>query len=345
MTTERWLTSLQVNQVHSKPSAMINESSQPRPDDAVLGGQNPPPIYAAVLGGIRGIKHQLSTGTLAQQIAALSKALAYEGIGQEVLVQALNHSSETVQWAAYSLLWDRGTQILWSGMESVYEALKEYSQHQGLQAYYRFEDENCIGKDYSGQGNDGNTYGKVSLVNGIVGKAMQLRELESTSIDPPYCYLLIPNTLSQQEYSISLWIYLGIQYHHSLFMLPYGGHRNYSSFWLFTHDGKLAVLQSGMDSRSRSEFGQSRTLEERRFYLVTVTYKHGTLKIYLNQDEYATYFNVPPIAASNQLINVGLSPNGTGRYQVKGKIDELRIYNQALTQTNISALYALGVTD
>jgi hypothetical protein len=328
---------------------MINESSQPRPDDAVLGGQNPPPIYAAVLGGIQGIKHQLSTGTLAQQIAALSKALSYEGIGQEVLVQALSHSSETVQWAAYSLLWDRGTQIQWSGMESIYQALKEYSQHQGLQAYYRFEDENCIGKDYSGQGNDGKTYGKVSLVNGIVGKAMQLRELESTSIDPPYCYLLIPNTLSQQEYSISLWVYLGIQYHHSLFMLPSGGHWNSSRFWLFTHDGKLAVLQSGMDCRyynTRSyEFQQSQPLEERRFYLVTVTYKHGSLKIYLNQDEYATYVNVPPISASTALINVGLSPNGTGRYQVKGKIDELRIYNQALTQTSISALYALGMTD
>ncbi len=279
-------------------------------------------------------------------------------------MQALNHPSETVQWAAYSLLWDRGTQIQWSGMESVYQALKEHSQHQGLQAYYRFEDENFIGKDYSGQGNNGKTYATVSLVNGIVGKAMQLREIESTSINEPYCYLLIPNTLSQHEYSISLWVYLGIQYHHSLFMLPGSGGWTTSLFWLFTHDGKLAVFQSGMDSRFypdetlyssynyshtedklRPEFRQSQTLEEKRFYLVTVTYKHGILKIYLNQEEYATYFNVPPIPASTARINVGISTSGTGLYQVKGKIDELRIYNQALTQTSISALYALGGTD
>ena len=324
---------------------MVNESRQPKPGDVVLGGQNPPPLYAAVLGGIAGVKHRLSTGTLAQQLATLSEALRYEGIGQDLLLQALNHSSETVQWAAYSLLWDRGTQIQWFGMESACQALKEYSQHQGLQAYYRFEDENCIGKDYSGQGNDGTTYGKVSLVNGILGKAMQLRELESTSITEPYCCLLIPNTLSQQEYSISLWVYLGIQFHHSLFMLEGGGGWTTSYFWLFTHDGKLAVLQNGVDCRHRSEFLHSQVLEERRFYLVTVTYTNATLKIYLNQDEYATYFSVPPIAGSPKLINVGLSPSGTGRYQVKGKIDELRIYNRALTKTNISALYILGVTD
>lgn len=330
---------------------MINESSQPRPDDVVLGGQNQSPINAAVLGGIEGIKYQLSIGSVAQQVAALPKALRYEGIGQELLLQALNNSSETVQWAAYSLLWDRGTQIHWSGMESVYQALKEYSQHQGLQAYYRFEDKNCIGKDYSGKGNDGTTYGRVSLVDGVVGKAMQLREVESTCTGEPYCYLLSPNTLSQQEYSISLWAYLGRQFHHSLFMVPGGGGWTESHFWLFTHDGKLAVLQNGMDCRNYSgnsglpESRQSQVLEERRFYLITVTYKNGILKIYLNSDEYATYSQVPPIAASGGQINVGLSPNGTGRYQVKGKIDELRIYNRALTQTNISALYALGVTN
>ncbi len=36
------------------------ENQQPGKYDAVLGGQSPPPIHGAVLGGIEGVKRRLS---------------------------------------------------------------------------------------------------------------------------------------------------------------------------------------------------------------------------------------------------------------------------------------------
>ena len=36
---------------------MTNNQNQPREYDAVLGGQSPPPVEGAILGGIEGVKH------------------------------------------------------------------------------------------------------------------------------------------------------------------------------------------------------------------------------------------------------------------------------------------------
>jgi WD40 repeat protein len=56
---------------------MINNPNQPRPYDAVLGNQNPPPVDAVVLGGLKGVKRRLATESVEQRIAALKEALKY----------------------------------------------------------------------------------------------------------------------------------------------------------------------------------------------------------------------------------------------------------------------------
>ncbi len=38
---------------------MVENPNHPKPDDAVLGGPAPRPVYAALLGGIRSVKHYL----------------------------------------------------------------------------------------------------------------------------------------------------------------------------------------------------------------------------------------------------------------------------------------------
>ena len=43
---------------------MSENPRQPRPDDAVLGGQSQTPMNAAVLGGIEGVKQSLKTDNL-----------------------------------------------------------------------------------------------------------------------------------------------------------------------------------------------------------------------------------------------------------------------------------------
>ena len=85
---------------------MPENPNQPKEYDAVLGGQNPP-INAAVLGGIEGIKKRFASSILEERIKALSDALKYGDKGLNLLLQALQDESIEVQFAAYSLLKDR----------------------------------------------------------------------------------------------------------------------------------------------------------------------------------------------------------------------------------------------
>ena len=85
---------------------MPENANQPREYDAVLGGQNPP-IYAAVLGGIEGVKKRLASSILEVRINALSEALNYGGQGLDLVLEALQDESIEVQFTAYSLLKDR----------------------------------------------------------------------------------------------------------------------------------------------------------------------------------------------------------------------------------------------
>jgi hypothetical protein len=84
---------------------MVNESSQPKPGDAVLGGQNPEPlINAAVLEGIEGAKQQCADPDVKMRIAGLREAVKYGEQGIELLVYGLKDEVSEVGWVAYSLL-------------------------------------------------------------------------------------------------------------------------------------------------------------------------------------------------------------------------------------------------
>jgi WD40 repeat protein len=93
-----------LNKLHSKADAMVNESSQPKPGDAVLGGQNPPPINAAVLGGIEGTKQRCASPDVQARIAGLREAVKYGEQGIELLLHGLKDEVSEVGWVAYSLL-------------------------------------------------------------------------------------------------------------------------------------------------------------------------------------------------------------------------------------------------
>ncbi|MEG4987605.1 formylglycine-generating enzyme family protein [Microcoleus sp. BR0-C5] len=83
---------------------MTENQNQPREYEAVLGGQNPPPIDAAVLGGISGVKSRLASPIVEVKIAALSEALKYGDAGLDLIIGVLQEESMLVKFAAYSLL-------------------------------------------------------------------------------------------------------------------------------------------------------------------------------------------------------------------------------------------------
>ena len=94
-----------ISGLHKK--AMSDNPQEPREYDAVLGGENPPPIDGAVLGGIEGVKRRLASKVVEVRIAALREALNYANAGLDLVIEALDDESTLLKDAAVDLLSDR----------------------------------------------------------------------------------------------------------------------------------------------------------------------------------------------------------------------------------------------
>ncbi|MGD1910770.1 MAG: hypothetical protein ACFB2X_07915 [Rivularia sp. (in: cyanobacteria)] len=83
---------------------MNNNQNQPKQYDAVLGGNAPPPIHGAVLGGVEGVKKRLANSNVDVQIAALNDALNYGDVGLDLVIDALEHESTEINNFAAKIL-------------------------------------------------------------------------------------------------------------------------------------------------------------------------------------------------------------------------------------------------
>jgi hypothetical protein len=78
-----------------------------RNTDAILGGQNPPPVNAAVLGGLAGAKQHWERKSIAERLQALNNAVAYGDDGIDLALRALSDRDLRVRRLAKRLLRDR----------------------------------------------------------------------------------------------------------------------------------------------------------------------------------------------------------------------------------------------
>ncbi|HAZ47599.1 MAG TPA: Sulphatase-modifying factor protein [Cyanobacteria bacterium UBA11369] len=86
---------------------MAENPDQPREYDAVLGGQNLPPPYAVVLGGIEGARKRFASTVVEVRSKAVADAIKYGDPGLDLVLSALQDESIQVRYTAYSLLKDR----------------------------------------------------------------------------------------------------------------------------------------------------------------------------------------------------------------------------------------------
>lgn len=83
---------------------VLENLDQPKPYDAVKGGQLPPPVGGVVLGGLAGVKHRLSSSVSEHRIAALRETLNYGDAGLKIVIQICQSETGPVQRAACDLL-------------------------------------------------------------------------------------------------------------------------------------------------------------------------------------------------------------------------------------------------
>jgi len=80
-------------------------NQQPRPDDAVLGGQTQAPFDAAVLGGIQAVRQKLASDSEAVKKEGVLQALNYGEKGIEALFGVLERERNlNIQWLAHQTL-------------------------------------------------------------------------------------------------------------------------------------------------------------------------------------------------------------------------------------------------
>jgi hypothetical protein len=117
----------------------MSEQNQPKDFDAVLGGESPLSVDAAVLGGIEGIKRYLSSPVAKVRVAVLSETLKYGDAGLDLLIQALQDESKVVKRSAYQLLRKRVEPQVKQALQAytpwnLVERLEEYPGYKGMHA-------------------------------------------------------------------------------------------------------------------------------------------------------------------------------------------------------------------
>ena len=90
---------------------MPENSDRPKDSDAVLGGQIPPLVGRAVLGGLAGVKQRFASNALEQRIAALNEAVKYGDAGLELIIQALDDRAKQVRDIACLVFTTRAEQL------------------------------------------------------------------------------------------------------------------------------------------------------------------------------------------------------------------------------------------
>lgn len=83
----------------------MSKERQPKQYDAVLGGNNSPPIDGFVLGGIEGIRYRLNSDLVTVRINAVRNALQYGQVGKDLLLEIIKIRSSDILWESFNLLW------------------------------------------------------------------------------------------------------------------------------------------------------------------------------------------------------------------------------------------------
>lgn len=277
-----------------------------------------------------GLKDNFYQFDFSVQIARLSEDWQQGKIEIQDLLSILFEASLTARWSVYLLLFEQRSY-------KIQQALREFDANCGLIAYYRFDNWKNLGEDQSGNQNHAQVYGKVSCVEGILGKALQFNGF------PTQNSLLIPNSLPSSEYSISFWVqFEQLEKSSSLLLINSELNAETSDLYIGIEQHQLTLI-----AHQKPLFQDPRlkliSLEANQFYLVTLVYQTDEIILYLNTTPYAHCYSISRFNWRSQLIQMGYAFVDQQPHQLNGILDDVRLYNRALTELEISALYLLGL--
>ncbi|TAH64999.1 MAG: hypothetical protein EWM47_11650 [Anaerolineaceae bacterium] len=209
----------------------------------------------------------------------------------------------------------------------------------GLVVHLKFDDDLT---DSSGTGNNATCeYGKITYEDGIHGKS---------AVFNGKTYIEIPDSdsLDLQQLTISLWVYK-VTPLKDYERMPYVYKEKDDDHWsvpylLYEHGNNLPILYLHEDDSELSQFRlDSAPIDIRKWHLLTATFDGSEARIYENGELLKKKdVSGSPWATLGDLY-IGLDEYGDEYF--KGNMDDLRIYNRALSAKEVLALYDAGLKE
>jgi len=181
--------------------------------------------------------------------------------------------------------------------------------------------------DKSGQGNNGTMVGTTTST----GKIGQARDFNGTS---DWINAGQAGATLTDNFTLSAWIKSGVADTRILARRTTAGGTQWD-FYLQTTSGNLA-LYDGTAIRS-SEI----SLIDNKWHLATVVINGANSQFYVDGSRAGAVFT-PTISA--KAVNTEIGSYNTGTFKFNGSIDDVRIYNYALSAQEVSNLYESAKT-
>ena len=222
----------------------------------------------------------------------------------------------------------------------------------GLVAFYCFDDAKNIGKDCSNNGNDGSAEGQVNSVAGLNGKAANFGGFNNPAD------IHIPNSESLQ-FADDATISFAVKMTGFNGMDGYGGYADYgvhaavakshdrSGFIINVAGNETKQISSGAgsfewDKNGIGELTDNYQVGEWKHFTYVFSNSTHTAKLYADGALIKTLdtFNQSFDSANQEDLYLGKFSDSW--YPLNGSLDDVRIYNRALSETEIKSLYKLG---
>ena len=220
------------------------------------------------------------------------------------------------------------------------EVLISDSLFNGLVGWWKFDETNgTVAYDSSGNGNDGNLTNGPTWASGKIGGAL--------SFDGVDDYVLIPATsdLDLQTLSISAWVYSSNYVQDGfIFEKTTNGELN-TQYNLFLGSNNKIYWRTKPPNAGYENGDLKTDTNLSSWNLISGTYDGTSKKIYVNSDMVASMSWSSPVDTNPNGISIigAFARISIGSdYFFNGTIDDVRIYDRALSAAEVQALYQLG---
>ena len=219
--------------------------------------------------------------------------------------------------------------------DSVVVTVKEATStlSNGLIAHYKFDGN---ANDSSGNGNDGVEHGGVSYVDGVIGKAGRFDGIDD------YISLNKKFIVGQKSFTFSIWIkpeLFDSQWGRSFYTEQ--NSNEYSKFNVQLRDNQIQLF-GRYNSKSNDFRVILKNNPEKKFYYLVICKNNNKLDYYINGVYINSFFMKSEIYDDVDITKTHIgSQTSSVETSFKGLIDDLRIYNRALNESEIQELYNL----